>query len=259
MIATGDNGGVDGLLLRAFAATEQGHLAEAIEVYREVLAREPDHPLARNNLGCLLIDQNRAREAFRLFAGPDDDPSIIGNNLGYALFEAGDLGRAEQVFNDLLRLDAENATARNHRAMIWLRCGRVDEAIGELLRVVRERPRSLEAWNNLGCAHWKRVDLARARESFEVALRVDPYNVDAHNNLGCVLRELSEPEEALEEFKLAVQLDPSDPQIQLNLALTYRQLGDGRRARSHLHRHLELQTGDPSSEIVALRQELETL
>ena len=238
--------GPDSLLERAEQATESGQTPEAIELYGLILEADPAHDVARNNLGCLLIQLRRFAEAVAVLeerSGPDT-PTVLQGNLGYALLNQGELSRAEAVFRTVLDTEPGDGAARNHLGMVLLRRGLIPDATREFQRVVRENPRHREAWNNLGCAHESGGDLQQARAAFREALKVDPFSVDAHNNLGCVLRDLGQLSEGLEELKIAISLEPENPSIHRNLGLTYHRLGDASQARSHLRRYLRYRLED---------------
>ncbi|MFQ5653305.1 MAG: tetratricopeptide repeat protein [Planctomycetota bacterium] len=248
------------LIPRALQATEQGNTGDAVSLYRRIVELEPENDIARNNLGCLLLEAERIDEAVAVLEGAPEDapPRDLRQNLAYALFSQGEPERAERIFRGILEEAPENGDARNHLGMILLRTNRAQEAVEEFLRVTREHPENVEAWNNLGCAWLGLGDLPRARRNFEEALRVDPYSVDAHNNLGCVLRREGRLDEAIDELTVAVHLEPANPSIHLNLALGYRSSGQPRRALSHLRRHLRLGArGSETNEIRSMLRELE--
>lgn len=255
-------GPVEEFLPRAVLATDKGRVDEAIDLYRRALEEEPENDIARNNLGCLLLDESRIDEALEVLDGESGKaaPNQIRNTLGYALLTQGDFRRAEQVFRGILEDDAEDVDARNHLGMVLLRRGQHEAALAEFLRVAREHPESVTGWNNLGYAYQSRGELNLAREAFHEALGIDPYNADAHNNLGCVLRDRGHVAEGLEEMKLAATLAPEDAAIQLNLAVSYHRQNAPEKALSHLRRHLKFQP--PSHALVdvhSLLRELETI
>ena len=116
---------VEELLPRAVLATDKGRVEEAIELYRRALEEEPENGIARNNLGCLLLDENRIDEALEVLEGESGQsaPNEIRNTLGYALLTQGDLRRAERIFRGILEDDPEDVDARNHLGMVLLRRG----------------------------------------------------------------------------------------------------------------------------------------
>ncbi|MEM7168066.1 MAG: tetratricopeptide repeat protein [Planctomycetota bacterium] len=250
---------LDDLLVRAANAAEQGHLQEGIALYREVLALQPEHAVARNNLGCLLLEADQVDEAVAILEA--DETGLNSQqraNLGYALFNQGELHHAEQVLRTVIDTDPEDSDARNHLGMVLLHRGQTNAAIDQLQIVVRRFPNKVEAWNNLGCALREAGQHDKAVRAIEQALLVDPYNVDARNNMGCIYREMDQTELAIEELQIAVHLEPENPAIHRNLALSFHKHGDPHKALSHLRSSLRFAArGDGTSQIHELLHELE--
>ncbi|MGE3164542.1 MAG: tetratricopeptide repeat protein [Planctomycetota bacterium] len=230
---------LEALRTEALAALQQGRTIESLTLLRELVARRPDDDIARNNVGCVLLELERPEEAVEVL-GPGEgrgNPALL-KTLGYALLQQGELRDAERLLRRVLEANPEDSDARNHLGLTLLRRDRLQEAVLEFTRVVREHASKVEAWINLGCAHRRRRDADGARSAFERALRIDPYNVDGHNNLGCVLRDQGHIAEAIEELQIAVTLEPRNPSIHLNLALCLRHAKRAREASSHLRRYL---------------------
>lgn len=251
---------MEALRADALAALQQGRTAESLVLLRELVARRPDDDIARNNLGCVLLELNQPGEAVDVLSSGEarGNPALL-RSLGYALLQQGELRDAERMLRRVLEMDSEDSDARNHLGLTLLRRERISEAIQEFARVVRENATKVEAWINLGCAHQRLQGADDARVAFERALRIDPYNVDGHNNLGCVLRDQGLIDEAIEELQIAVTLEPRNPSIHLNLALCLRRATRPREAVSHLRRYLKYGKQDSQLDTVhRLLRELES-
>lgn len=89
-------------------------LTQAERYYYLCLDREPEHRECYRGLAVLLVEQNRAEEAFRLLQAWADrrpnapDPKI---ELARLYEESGDRDRAKQLLADALLIDATNARA----------------------------------------------------------------------------------------------------------------------------------------------------
>jgi len=114
----------DGVSLRFERATllaEMGRSQEARNAYIDVLARDPAHRLALNNLGTLLYAtgyRTAARTAYgEAVARHPDDP--MGHvNLGNILHEIGEYLAARQHFEAALRSDPNHAVAHQGLAYV---------------------------------------------------------------------------------------------------------------------------------------------
>ena len=52
-----------GLLVKSYDLLEAGNLAEAKKMYEEILAKQPDNPLALNNLGAIYVREKDYQQA----------------------------------------------------------------------------------------------------------------------------------------------------------------------------------------------------
>jgi Tfp pilus assembly protein PilF len=51
------------MLVKSYDLLEEGKLDQAEEIYRQVLRRNPNNPLALNNLGAIMVKKNNYRQA----------------------------------------------------------------------------------------------------------------------------------------------------------------------------------------------------
>jgi hypothetical protein len=114
---------------RACLLTEMGRTAEARDAYLDVLALEPSHRLALNNLGTLLYAtgyRSAARTAYAEAAArhPEDPMSRV--NLGNLLYESGEFVAAREHFEAALGADPSHAEAHQGLAYVLAEAG--DEA-----------------------------------------------------------------------------------------------------------------------------------
>jgi len=91
-----------------------GQVDEAEQTYRAILEDDPADVWSLNNLGLLLIQQERFTEALPVMACAalrDSTSVCIANNLGVALERSGYVGSAQQAYRRALELDAAYAKA----------------------------------------------------------------------------------------------------------------------------------------------------
>lgn len=126
--------------------------------------------------------------------------------------------------------------------------GKYTEAVEELQRFLRERPRDanvMAARGLLARAYVEQGNPLGAAEQFRQVLQATPTDVDAWNSLGMALHTASQTEEAAQAFKRAVELDPRNALAQRNLAgfLLDQQDFDG--ALNHASEAVRLTPRDP--------------
>jgi len=112
--------------------TELGRTLEARDAYLDLLAREPSHRLALNNLGTLLHAagyRTAARTAYAeaVARHPDDPMSRV--NLGNVLYQAGEFQSAREQYEAALRFDPSHAEAHQGLAYVLAELG--DEEVAQ--------------------------------------------------------------------------------------------------------------------------------
>jgi predicted O-linked N-acetylglucosamine transferase (SPINDLY family) len=176
----GNDANVDARFHLGNLLREQGRLAEAMDAYRQALARRPDHP------------------------------SLL-NNLGLALFDAGAHADAEQKYRAVLALVPAHRQALANLVHVLCRVARyrdADEAAGRYVREHGDGP--AELWIDCGIARHAQGDLDGAAQAFRNALRKDPQDATAFANLGTVLIDSGDHVEARRALTAAVAAAPDD-------------------------------------------------
>jgi len=109
---------------------------------------------------------------------------------------------------------------------------------------VRENPRSVIGWNNLGRAYAMRQKWPKAEAALDQALALDPTRSDTALNLGILHLRLGSLPEARRDFEKAVALSPLNVPARLNLANCLAAQGDSTHA---IAQYLEVLRLDPDS------------
>lgn len=220
---------MDAELKRASSFAQSGRLAEAVQLYRELLARQRDDPEATHFLGVCLVRSGRRDEGLPLVErsvrlAPSN--TLYRQNFGLLLAESGELASAEAQFGEILRLEQENPFAHSYLGMVRQRLGRMEEAISSYERALQLRPGDPAAANNLGFCLLERGELERALPWLRRSIAADSSSPMAHSNLGNALRETGDLRGAAECYRRALSLAPRFASAHHNLALTLRDLGE---------------------------------
>ena len=236
------------LLARASEALRAGRPDAAEALYRDALAREPDHAEATHFLGIAKLHAGRTDEglaALKRSLALDPGQPMYALNAGLALSQAGHAEEAERVLRDAIavapgaaplhnalgallqkrgalhaaRLALEQAarlapgddTAHNNLGYVLLQCGDAEAAERALREARRVNPSNAMACNNLGNALLAQGDVAGAEASYRAAIAVAPAFGGAHYNLGRLLLEQGRTDAALAAFGACLRLSPQDP------------------------------------------------
>lgn len=138
-------------LRRGFALKQAGHETEAVNLFRQILAKLPNQPDALHALGIVALQQGRVAEAINWLRQAvkfqHNNPEFY-NNLGFALHEQGTLDDALKNYRKAISLAPRYPLA--HFNMHALLLQHEPDAIACLEKVVAETPNDVEALWMLG-------------------------------------------------------------------------------------------------------------
>ncbi|HTW95835.1 MAG TPA: tetratricopeptide repeat protein [Tepidisphaeraceae bacterium] len=209
-----------------------GRLAEAEEIYRQVLAQHPRNSDAHHLLGMVMHQAGKQEQAEKLIRQAIAiDPTFpqYHNNLGAVLVSSDKLDQATQAFQTALRLQPDYPDALSNLAMTRRQAGDSAAAVELLKKSLAISPNVPAIMVNLAASL---NDLLRCEESIEVCkavLRIDPRNTEIALNYGIALRLLERHEEAMNVYEGALRLRPDYLDAHWNLAHIQLSLGDFRR------------------------------
>ena len=129
---------------------------------------------------------------------------------GTRLFERGRLDEAEAAFREALgaaRTAGEVAVARNKLAIVAIRRGDRDAAIGELILALEADSRSPAAITTTGNLLLEDGAIGQAVVHFEYAILVDDNYAPAYHNLGVALHRSGKRGEAVRMLRKATRLE----------------------------------------------------
>jgi Flp pilus assembly protein TadD len=226
-------------------------------IARAIVKAAPQSALGYNHLGFALWQQGRLgeaeqeiRRAIRLNPGYAE----ARNNLGYILWQRGRAGEAERELGEAVRLKPDYADAHIQLGNVLLAQSRPAEAVEAYRGAVRSRPDYPEAYFNLGVALSVQGRIAEAEAQYRQAVRLNPGYADARNNLGEVLGGRGMHGEAEREFREALRADPGHAGAVWNLATCLDYQGRRQEARPYWQRALKLER-DPRA-VGAIQQRL---
>src|SRR5215831_16402735 len=172
-------------LKEAVAFHQQGKLADAARIYREILQRQPNDFDALHLLGVIAAQTRRTELAVELIEkaiGINAKVADAHSNRGNALRDLKRFEEALASYDRALVLKPDYAEAFNNRGIALKELNRVDEALASYDKALVLKPDYAEAFYNRGIAlqELNRVDEALA--SYDKALAFKPDCAEAHWN-----------------------------------------------------------------------------
>ncbi|HEY3517103.1 MAG TPA: tetratricopeptide repeat protein [Gammaproteobacteria bacterium] len=180
---------VDQAFALALEHHRAGRLAEAEQLYRAILASEPQHADSLNLLGVIAL-------------------------------QAGNLPSALALVQRSVALRPDSAICRNNLGQVFEAHGRDDEAVRCYEAAIALEPTYAEAHNNLGLMRARRDRLADAEAHYRKAIELAPEYAEPYTNLGNLLKDRGELDAAIGCYRRAVEIRPDLSQLHSNLLLT---------------------------------------
>ena len=172
----------DARFREAITLHQQGRLAEARNLYEEVLALEPDHAPALNFLGVL--------------AYQSDDPE-----------------RSVVLIEKAITADAEQPGFYSNLALSLNAVGRAQDAIDACDRALALDPGCVEAHSNKGNSLWGLGRREEALASYANALACDPGHAQTHWNEGFLRLQLGQFDAGWRKHEWRWQLPEMQPDL----------------------------------------------
>ena len=217
---TGQEMSIDDAVALAIRLHQEGRLADAQSIYRQILDADPKNTDALHYLGVIAHQTGDSKAAVDLIEqaiqeAPDDaplysnlgeaqralgdldgaiasyrqavdiDPSfpMAHNNLGNTFADAGRLEEARACYETAMSLDAADPQIRFNYANLLVEMGRPEDAIEEYRKIIDSAPRFPVAWNALGMAAEAAGKMDDAVNAFQSALDLDASFDDARVNI----------------------------------------------------------------------------
>jgi len=127
--------------------------------------------------------------------------------------QTGEIKRAENIYQEILRLDPAHPDALHLLGVAELQRGETDSAIGRINRAISIRPDYDVYHANLAAAYRAAERKESAVRSLQRALEINPSSDETCLNLGNVLRELGRDDEALQFYRRALTINPNWPPL----------------------------------------------
>ncbi|WP_406868207.1 tetratricopeptide repeat protein [Paraburkholderia fungorum] len=232
---------LDHMLRQAVALQQNGALAEAEELYREILELKPRHFDALQLLGSLALQAGRVQEGIEFLKKAlaiNAKQAPLHSNLAYALNALQRFDEALASADRALALQSGFPDALNNRGNAQAGLNLPLEALNSFDRALASAPDFAPAWNNRACVLRDLGRAADALASCDHAIALQPGYPDAWSNRGNALSDLNRPHEARESYQRALELAPAFADAWNNLGLTQVDLNEHAQALHSYERAL---------------------
>jgi choline-sulfatase len=202
-------------LHRAEMLAEELRYQEAVPLLEQVIAQEPDLPIAYLQLGTaftVLRSYEKAVPVLQKAVELRPDLTIPRYQLGSALFETGDFAGAALQFETALARSPNWPEAHFSLATAYARADRMPDAIKEYEKVTELRPNHYGAHLLLGRALALSGNPAAALPNLTKAAELQPASPEPHRFLADAYTQLGQQGDAQREQAEAERLKTNDRQ-----------------------------------------------
>jgi predicted O-linked N-acetylglucosamine transferase (SPINDLY family) len=206
-----------------------GRLAEAEQMYRQILAQQPENPHALYYLGLIAQRAGRHDVAVDLISrsiavNPINAAAL--NDLGNSLQIIGRRAQAMELYRRSIAIDPKQADALSNLGVALRESGKIDESITACRQAIALRPNYAEAWYNLGIALADKIQVESAIAAYRQAIALKPDYADAYNNLAVALDSIARFNESIVACRQALALRPNFPEAWNNLGAALKEIGE---------------------------------
>jgi len=211
----------EALHLLGVIAHQRGEHAAAVDLIARAIALRPAEANYHNTLGQAYRALRRTTEAVACYRHAVElDPNCVQayNNLGNTLHRLGQLDEALACYREAVERKPDYADAYVNLGNVCKDLDRLDEAVTCYRRATELVPDHAAALSNLGYALLEQQQVAEAVNCCRRAVELQPALAEAHNNLGNALYVQGKLDEAAGCFRRALALRPDFAAALGNLA-----------------------------------------
>ncbi len=171
------------------------------------------------------------------FAIENDTSFRIEKNYlerGFCKNEMGDYESAILDFNEVLKINPNNAKAWNNRGFAKYMLGHLDDALLDMNHAVELDPTYPQAYNKRGDLKCAMREFESALNDLNIAVKLDPTNFTAFHNRAIAKAGLNDHRGAIFDFTIAIQMNPDNALSYQYRAISYQALGEFEKADQDL-------------------------
>jgi Flp pilus assembly protein TadD len=237
------------LVQAGFVSRLKGDDVQARRFFVNALELREGNLEARAALVALDLAEKKAADAVArvedlVAKAPSHVPALLLAAQTYAA--VGDLQKSEQALRKTIEIDAASFQAYGMLGHLYLRQGRLAEALKEFDELSRRGDRPVQAHTLAGIILTMQKSEPDARKRYEQALAIDPEAPVAANNLAWMLAETGgNLDVALQLAQTAARRLPDHPAVQDTVGWIYYKKGMASLAVPQFKKSVEKEPGNP--------------
>ena len=158
--------------------------------------------------------------------------------------QSGQLQRAEQIYQQVLKISPRNADALNLLGFLAYQVGRYEVAVTLITKAIEVDSHQHIFYINLGLVWQDQGELDKSIEAYHRAIEINPNDSDVYNNLGNALQTRGELDKSIEAYHKAIEINSKDARIYYNLGAAQKKQGELDNAIQTYQRAIEINSED---------------
>src|SRR3954467_11100299 len=145
--------------------------------------------------------------------------------------------KATEEYRQAIEADPSSEFLTSSLAELYVKTGRIADAVKEAQDIIKRDPKNLEAHKLLGRIYLRSLGdmpggsgtnniLKLAIEQYQEIVKLDPQSVDDHLLLGRLYRLITQTQKGEAELNTPIKIDPSSEEAVTTLAMLYTDEGD---------------------------------
>ena len=210
---------VDKALRKAQNHIKTGELAEAEELYKQVLSKFPKNKQAIE--GYQKLKAGIASKGSSNSEPPQEKVDELMN-----LYNQGQHEKALETAKPLISLFPKAINLHNIQGASYAALKRYDAALDSYKQAIKIKPDFVEAYNNMGIALQDNGELDAAIENYNKALKIKPDYAEAYNNMGEALKDKGELDAAIDSYRQTLKIKPDFTEAYYNMGNALKDKGE---------------------------------
>jgi len=161
-------------------------------------------------------------------------------NLAVQNHQEGKTDIAQELYNNVLKIDPNHSQALNNIAVIFTNSKDYQKAISSYEKAIEINPDYADAHNNLGIIFQELSESQKAKRCYEKAIELNPNHQISLYNLGVIFQELGEHQKSKSCYEKAIEIIPNYADAHNNLGNIFKDLGEHQKAKSCYEKAIEI-------------------
>jgi tetratricopeptide (TPR) repeat protein len=210
---------VEKALRKAQSHIKAGELAEAEELYKQVLSKFPKNKKA-------ILGYQKLKAGVTSKSSSNSEPPQEQVDKLISLYSQGQFEEALEKAKPLISLFPKAVTLHNIQGASNTALQRYDAAIDSYNQAIKIKPDYVDAYYNMGIALKDKGELDAAIDTYKQAIRIKPSYADAYYNMGNALKDKGELDAAIDTYKQAIKIKPDYAIAHYNMGIALKDKGE---------------------------------